>query len=132
MWLHKAADQGDAAAQFNLGLLSAEGQGTPKDESQAALWYRKAAMQQYAPAQLALGVCYANGAGTPQDYATAYMWISLAVARFPDVEAANREAATQSRDAIAAKMTAEQLAEGRRLAQDWASRRPAPDTTPGG
>jgi TPR repeat protein len=40
---HKAAEQGDADAQYNLGVLYYEewkGQGVPQDDTQAAFWYR--------------------------------------------------------------------------------------------
>ena len=37
----KAAEQGDAKAQFNLGVRYANGEGVPKDASQAVTWFRK-------------------------------------------------------------------------------------------
>ena len=39
----KAAEQGDAKAQFNLGVLYANGQGVPQDYKQAVYWHTKAA-----------------------------------------------------------------------------------------
>ena len=45
-----AADQGYHAAQFNLGVLYANGDGVPQDLAQAAEWYRKAAEQGYSRA----------------------------------------------------------------------------------
>ena len=59
----KAADRGDANAQFHLGLYYANGQGVEKNLTEAAKWYRKAAEQGYAKAQCNLGLCYANGQG---------------------------------------------------------------------
>ena len=44
-WYRKAAEQGDAEAQFNLGLMYADGEGVPKDYAEAVKWYRKAAEQ---------------------------------------------------------------------------------------
>ena len=44
-WYRKAAEQGDARAQSNLGLMYANGVGIPKDYVEAARWYRKAADQ---------------------------------------------------------------------------------------
>ena len=70
----KAADQGDAAAQYRLGILYHNGQGVPQDYAQAATWYRKAADQGNALAQSNLGVLYDNGQGVPQDYAQATAW----------------------------------------------------------
>ena len=47
-WYRKAAEQGDADAQFNLGVMYAKGVGVPKDASQAVTWFRKAAEQGHA------------------------------------------------------------------------------------
>lgn len=44
-WHHKAAEQGDADAQHNLGFLYANGQGVAQDNVQAHLWYSLAAEQ---------------------------------------------------------------------------------------
>jgi TPR repeat protein len=43
------ANDGDASAQFNLGLMYTTGQGVQQDDAAAALWFRKAAEQGYAP-----------------------------------------------------------------------------------
>ena len=37
-WLKKAADQGDATAQFNLAMLYSAGRGVPRDPVQAYMW----------------------------------------------------------------------------------------------
>ena len=52
----QAAEQGFAAAQYNLGLMYANGQGVHQDDAQAVRWYRKAAEQGYAKAQYNLGL----------------------------------------------------------------------------
>ena len=39
------ANQGDAAAQFNLGLMYANGEGVPENDAEAVRWYRLAAEQ---------------------------------------------------------------------------------------
>jgi TPR repeat protein len=49
-WYQKAADQGDAKAQSNLGTMYAFGKGVLKDYKQAVYWYQKAADQGYASA----------------------------------------------------------------------------------
>ena len=61
--LRTEADQGNAAAQNNLGVVYANGTGVAKDPAQAVFWYRKAADQGDAAAQNNLGVAYANGTG---------------------------------------------------------------------
>ena len=71
------AEQGDANAQFNLGLMYANGQGVPQDYKTAAKWYKLAAEQGDAIAQLNLGFMYYNGKGVPQDYKTAVKWYTL-------------------------------------------------------
>lgn len=69
-----AADQGDAVAQYNLGLMYYNGQGVPRDDQLAAAWFRKAADQGHAVAQYNLGLMYAIGQGVPQDYKQAAAW----------------------------------------------------------
>jgi TPR repeat protein len=44
-------NDGDASAQFNLGLMYTTGQGVQQDNAAAVLWFRKAAEQGYALAQ---------------------------------------------------------------------------------
>ena len=68
------AEQDDAAAQCNLGVMYAKGYGVAQDYAEAAKWYRKAAEQGYAPAQCKLGTMYVQGHGVAQDYAEAVKW----------------------------------------------------------
>ena len=76
--VRQAADQGDAEAQFNLGIAYAKGQGVLKDEAEAVRWYRLAADQDDARAQHNLGFMYANGQGVLKDEAEAMRWYRLA------------------------------------------------------
>ena len=62
-WYRKAAEQGYARAQFNLGLRYDHGQGVPQDVGQAMSWYRKAAEQNLPAAQHNLALCYELGTG---------------------------------------------------------------------
>ena len=73
-WYHRAAEQGHALAQFNLGFMYKNGQGVTQDYVQAVKWYRKAAEQGAANAQINLGLMYNIGYGVPQDYAEAVKW----------------------------------------------------------
>ncbi len=68
------AAQGDADAQFNLGVMYENGQGVPQGYAEAVKWYRKAAEQGFAPAQHNLGVMYQKGQGVPQGEAEAVKW----------------------------------------------------------
>ena len=47
----QAAEQGNATAQYNLGVMYDNGQGVRQDDAQAVQWYRKAAEQGHAKAQ---------------------------------------------------------------------------------
>jgi TPR repeat protein len=44
-WFRLAAEQGDATAQANLGLLYANGYGLPRDYVQAYIWFSRAGAQ---------------------------------------------------------------------------------------
>ena len=68
-WYRKAADKGNASAQYFLGKAYAGGDGLVKDSAEAVKWYRKAADRGFALAQCALGVMYGNGEGVPEDSA---------------------------------------------------------------
>ena len=45
------AEAGDAAAQYNLGVIFDQGRGVPRDTAEALRWYQLAAAQGYAAAQ---------------------------------------------------------------------------------
>jgi TPR repeat protein len=56
----QAAEQGDAQAQYTLGLIYNEGIGVERDEAEAVKWWKKAARQGDAEAQAALREAYAG------------------------------------------------------------------------
>ncbi|MCS1407836.1 MAG: Secretory immunoglobulin A-binding protein EsiB [Verrucomicrobia subdivision 3 bacterium] len=72
--VRQAAQQGDAEAQFNLGMRYLQGVGVPQDDAEAAQWHQKAAEQGHARAQFNLGWAYDNGMGVPQDDVEAVKW----------------------------------------------------------
>jgi TPR repeat protein len=74
-WYRKAADQGDAIAQSQLGVAYEQGTGVPQDYLQAADWYRKAAEKGLAEAQYGLGFLYLHGKGVPKDDTQATTWM---------------------------------------------------------
>ena len=74
IWWRKAAEQGYAEAQNNLGRLYEEGEGIEHDYAGAAYWYRKAAEQNHVTSQFNLAVMYELGHGVPQDLAQAATW----------------------------------------------------------
>jgi uncharacterized protein len=50
-WFRKAADQGYAEAQYNLGLMYEDGRGVPQDHAEAVKWWGKAAALGFHPAK---------------------------------------------------------------------------------
>ena len=104
------ATKGNAVAQFNLGLMYANGRGVSQDDEEAVRWYRLAAAQGYARAQYNLGTMYASGQGVTQDYASAHMWYNLAGSA-GDAEGA------KNRDLIAKIMTPQQIEKAQDMAR---------------
>jgi TPR repeat protein len=60
-WYKKAAKQGHAEAQYNLGIMYYNGRGVDVNYKKAIEWYEKAAEQGLLNAQSNLGVMYQNG-----------------------------------------------------------------------
>lgn len=79
-WYQKAADQNDAGAQYNLGLMYDQGKGVARDYRQSVKWWTKAGKQDHAGAQLLLGLMYYEGKSVNQNYITAYRWFNKAKA----------------------------------------------------
>ena len=115
--LQRKAENGEVAAQFNLGHMYDNGQGVLQDYKQAVKWYRLAADQGHADAQYNLGIMYAQGQGVPQDYVQAHMWSNLAAAN-------GTGQAKGLRDVAAGLMTGEQIAEAQKLAREWMAAHP--------
>ena len=68
------AEQGNADAQYKLGLSYYNGDGNEKDYAKAVKWYRKAAEQGHAEAQRGLGGCYYGGEGVEKNDTEAFKW----------------------------------------------------------
>lgn len=78
-WFRKAAEQGHAGAQYELGWCYSHGRGVKKDLKKAVEWFRKAADQGYDAAQCELGDCYAAGRGVKADRKQAErLWMAVA------------------------------------------------------
>ena len=112
MWYRKAADQGDAVAEFLLGNQYAFGKGVPQDYSEAMRWFRKAAEQGHPRAMHDLGVIYAKGLGVPHDYVRAHMWFSLSATQ-------GEQRAVKALAMAEQRMTPAQINEAQKLARDW-------------
>ena len=74
----RLAQDGNADAQRELGLMYSDGVGVPTDDGEAAKWWRLAADQGHAGGQNGLGWSYLNGKGVQQDFTEAIKWFRLA------------------------------------------------------
>ncbi|MEO8341460.1 MAG: tetratricopeptide repeat protein [Nitrospirota bacterium] len=142
------AEQGHVVAQYQLGLLYANGKGVTKDDAKARQWYEKAAIQGHTEAQVNLGVLLMYARGGQQDYKMAVYYLRLAANQGNDLaqrrlgqmhergegvqqdyikaymwysigSANGVEAGARLRDALAKKMDPEQIAEAQKLAREW-------------
>lgn len=74
IYLKRAAEHGNADAQYELGDCYNYGEGTEKDYNKAFKWYLKAAKQDHCLAQYAMGECYTNRYGTSKNLTEALAW----------------------------------------------------------
>ena len=77
-WYERAARQGNATAQTNLGRMYFEGRGVKKDYEEAFYWFAKAVRQENSTAQVYLGKMYEEGKGVKKDYDKALHWYGRA------------------------------------------------------
>ena len=110
------AEQGDASAQSNLGVMYKSGDGVTQDYVQAIKWYRLAAEQGHAKAQNNLGLMYYKGEGVIQDNVYAHMWYNIA-------DSLGNEIAPKNRDIIAEIMTAADISKAQELARECVAKK---------
>ena len=110
--------RGSPRAIGRLGFKYENGFGVPQNYIAAADLYLRAAEQGDAFAQARLGLSYDKGHGIPKDVILAYKWLDLATARAP---LRDRDFYQRLRDAVAQKMSLEQVVEGQRLALIWSA-----------
>ena len=72
------ASQGNAEAQFRIGIMHDKGRGVPENDAKAIEWFRKAAERGHLEGQINLGVMYARGQGVQRDNVMALFWFTLA------------------------------------------------------
>ena len=108
------ANEGNAEAQYILGMMYRAGRGVPRDNQEAKKWYQQAAEQGHPLAQFYLGWMYARGKAVPQDYVQSYMWISIAIA---NVSGEAKREFIVDRDSLAKSMTADQIAKAQELSK---------------
>jgi len=86
-FLRSAATDGDATAQYQLGMLYARGKILTKNQQTAANWIEKVAKQSHAKAQNRIGVIHEFGHGRPKDDLQAIHWYRKAAERnLPEAE----------------------------------------------
>lgn len=74
----KAARNGHAIAQYNVGVCYNFGKGVEKNYNLSLMWYHRAAEQGCVWAFHNLGYCYEAGLGVTQDYVEALKWYNMA------------------------------------------------------
>ncbi len=80
--LQPFAEDGDALAQYSLGVLYANGgKGLQQDFAKALDWFRKAAAQRDAGSMRQLATMYDKGQGVPADPAASLDWYQKAANR---------------------------------------------------
>src|SRR3954447_3664781 len=68
------AEQGDAEAQYKVGLAFYASCNDAEHFAKAIPWFRKAAEQDFGLAQFKLGVCYSRGEGVEKDLEQSVRW----------------------------------------------------------
>jgi TPR repeat protein len=114
--LEPLARRGNARALALLGYLYEHGFGEPQAYPAAADLYAEGAMRGDPFAQARLGLMYDKGHGVPQDFVLAYKWLNLAAAH---ATGRPRDIYAKLRDAVASKMSTNEIVEGQRLALYW-------------
>jgi uncharacterized protein len=114
--LSPLAQRGNAKALGLIGFLYEHGFGEPQNYDAAADFYTRGAVQGNPFAQAMLGLMYDKGHGVPLDVIYAYKWLNLAAAR---TQGHDQETFAKLRDAVASKMSKDEIAEGQRLALNW-------------
>ncbi len=72
------SQEGDANAEFMLGVMYYYGRGVTRDEGLAAVWFYKSARKGNPSGQLAFGSLYIRGTGVSRDLGQAFVWLTLA------------------------------------------------------
>lgn len=123
-WYRKAAEQGHARAQRNLGACYDAGRGVIADPVEAARWYRAAALQGDAFAEYSLGLMYYEGRGVEKRLDRAYAWLARGLHH--GLLPVQRDRATEILKGIEADMTPDELTRARQMANAPPGSRLAP------
>jgi len=124
-WYGRAAEQGYSEAQFNLGLMHANGWGVEMNDQEAAKWYRLAAEQGLVEAQTSLAMLSHKGRGIEKNLVEAYMWYDIAI-QLGDLNSSVK------RDDVAADLSPEEVATAQQMVTRWFSEKDGEITRAGG
>jgi len=146
------AEQGDAKAQFQLGMAYRGGDAARRDYALSYQWLEKAARQGFAEAEYVLGYMHLAGDGVLQSFPAAFQWFERAAQKnhadaqynlgrmyrrgygvpvsnakaymwFNLAAAQGHERARDARDTVLPLMNAEEVRSAQRAAEEW---RPEP------
>ncbi|MEZ0223358.1 MAG: tetratricopeptide repeat protein [Alphaproteobacteria bacterium] len=157
-WFQQAAKQGDAEAEWQIGILYDFGHpGIKGDKAAAKKWCLKSANDGYPVAQHSVGRMYEHGElGLDQNYEEALKWYSKAASQTNKEGSINAQYAIGRMyergsgvkqdyvqaymwyslfpwpqvKALSSKMTPAQIADGKRLVAKWKNAHPAPPSKP--
>lgn len=117
-WYQRAAEQGNVRAMHNFAVLAADGgdSGRP-DYATAAQWFKKAAEYGVRDSQYNFAVLLARGLGVQQNLVSSYTWFAIVAAQ-GDEDSAKR------RDAVGARLSANQLAAAKAIAAAFHAKTP--------
>ena len=105
------AEQGNANAQYHLGVAHSFGLGVVPDYKIALKWFNRSAEQGDTFSQYHLSRLYYLGNGVPEDKVYAHMWANLA-------SSSGFEMAQQLRQLLTEKMTSYQINRAQELARE--------------
>jgi len=112
----RAAEAGRPVAQFILGVALLTGDGVAKTPAEAAQWFRRAAERGHAQSAHNLGAMLTNGSGLIPNLAEGYFWLAVGAERAPPPL---KPGYARERDAVAARLPAEDLARVRARLAAW-------------
>mgnify|MGYP006176940495 CR=1 FL=1 len=106
-WIRLAAERGSPLGAASLGVMYANGRGTPVDYGESRRWYLESARRGSAAGFYGIGVLHANGQGVARDPVEALAWFLVSatlgderapreVDRFAGSEAESRAAVARA------------------------------------
>ncbi|MBR0696459.1 tetratricopeptide repeat protein [Bradyrhizobium lablabi] len=110
------ADRHNARALGLIGFMYENGFGVPQAYDAAADFYTRGAALGDPFSQAMLGLMYDKGHGVRQDFVLAYKWLNLAAAH---TSGRQRDTYARFRNAVATKMSTNEIVIGQRLALTW-------------